>query len=153
MDHKQRVQLNIRLQAYADEPIAEVFEYLKSLPKDQRTQRILDTLLLIFLPYARYHSGKYTFEQLRFTCWEVQNALDKHGSTMRLALGVEQPQFVLPNHSSPQVFNQPQTPSTDTKNDNPITAQKNVSDQKEQPPEPLIKGKASTSDLNSVFGD
>ena len=32
--------------------------------------------------------------QLRSTCWEAQDSLDKHGSNMRLALGVEQSKFV-----------------------------------------------------------
>ena len=31
--------------------------------------------------------------QLRSTCWEAQDSLDKHGSNMRLALGIEQFKF------------------------------------------------------------
>lgn len=31
--------------------------------------------------------------QLHSTCWEAQDSLDKHGSNMRLALGVEQFKF------------------------------------------------------------
>ncbi len=107
---KNLTEIKLRLRSFdQNNPMAEVITYLKSLSRDDMEIRINAALIMVFLPYARFHSGKYTFEQLRFACWEAQDSLDKHGSTMRLALGVvhalradEKPNFLqhLPLQSS-----------------------------------------------------
>ncbi|MGI2908565.1 hypothetical protein [Tolypothrix sp. VBCCA 56010] len=100
---RKRVSLSLRLQPYSGDPMAEVADYLNSLPKDEVNRKVADILVAALLPIARYKCGEYTTEQLRFACWEAQDSLNKHGSNMRLALGVEQPQFVLPQEVMPHV--------------------------------------------------
>lgn len=150
---EKRVDLILRLQGYANDPIIEVIEYLKSLPEDEMRQRINSFLVAGFLPYARYHKGGCSTEKLRYVCWESQDSLSKHGSHMRFALGVEQPQFVLPNQFVPQFSPAPMVVS----NNNGATVQAKDSQASEdeivRPEEPLIKGKASASDIDRIFGD
>jgi hypothetical protein len=131
--------------------MAEVADYLNSLPKDEVNRKVADILVAALLPYARYFAETYTIEQLRFACWESQDAMNKHGSTMRLAMGVEQPQFV---------YSQQVTP-TDTVVANASTVSVNANkslpnDDEESKrvgrPNSLIQGKASSSDVDSLFG-
>jgi hypothetical protein len=100
---KKRKSLSLRLQPYEGDLLAEVVDYLNSLPKDEVNRKVADILVAALLPIARYHSGEYTPEQLRIACWEAQDSLNKHGSNMRFAMSVEQPQYVLPNHVTPHV--------------------------------------------------
>ncbi|GAX45753.1 hypothetical protein NIES4075_67740 [Tolypothrix sp. NIES-4075] len=150
---RKRVSLSLRLQPYEGDPMAEVVDYLNSLPKDEVNRKVADILVAALLPIARYKCGNYTPEQLRFACWESQDSLNKHGSNMRLAMGVEQPQFVLPNNVTPLesvtvnaktiAYNGKTTPESDT----------NHSDQEPQRPTSMVQGKASSQDLDSIFGD
>lgn len=147
---KKRKSLSLRLQPYEGDLLAEVVDYLNSLPKDEANRKVADILVAAFLPMARYHSGKYTPEQLRITCWEATDALNKHGSTMRLALGVEQPQFVLPQmtHFPPvTVKSAPPSGKTTLKEDTPEEAELELR------PNALVQGKASSQDVDSLFGD
>lgn len=150
---KKRKSLSLRLQPYEGDLLAEVVDYLNSLPKDEANRKVADILVAAFLPMARYHSGKYTPEQLRITCWEATDALNKHGSTMRLALGVEQPQFVLPQttHFPPVTVNAstsaPPSGKTTLKEDTPEEAELELR------PNALVQGKASSQDVDSLFGD
>ncbi|MCC5624727.1 hypothetical protein [Nostoc sp. CHAB 5715] len=111
--------------------------------------------LSALLPYARYHSGKYTQEQLRFACWEAQDCLNKHGSNMRLAMSVEQPQFVLPNYVAPQLTPPDPVPADARANNGNTTLQSNIleSAQLIERPNTLIQGKTSSKDLDNLFGD
>lgn len=86
---KKRLSLTMRLQPYDGDVLAEVVDYLNSLPKDEAQRKVADILVAAFLPVARYSSGNFTREQIRFACWEAQDSLNKHGSYMRFALGVE----------------------------------------------------------------
>jgi hypothetical protein len=145
---RKRVSLSLRLQPYEGDPMAEVAHYLNSLPKDEVNRKVADILVAALLPIARYHSGNYTPEQLRFACWESQDCLNKHGSNTRLALGVEQPQFVLPQQVALQ------SPMMANGNDNNYLKEDVVEEtQKEFRPTSLVQGKASSSDLSSIFGD
>ncbi|MHC5713167.1 MAG: hypothetical protein ACYTX0_13665 [Nostoc sp.] len=150
---RKRVSLSLRLQPYEGDPMAEVVDYLNSLPKDEVNRKVADILVATLLPYARYHSGKYTQEQLRFACWEAQDSLNKHGSNMRLALGVEQPQFVLPNQVMPQsgVMVNANAPDYNSK----TTLVENTLQEAEHKGRPtsMVQGKASSQDLDSIFGD
>ncbi|MHC5675659.1 hypothetical protein [Nostoc sp.] len=144
---RKRVSLSLRLQPYEGDPMAEVVDYLNSLPKDEVNRKVADILVATLLPYARYHSGKYTQEQLRFACWEAQDSLNKHGSNMRLALGVEQPQFVLPTsvvgvNPNPPTHHNSATNQPDTEADAPDSKR----------PTTLIPGQVSSLDLNTIFG-
>lgn len=149
---RKRVSLSLRLQPYEGDPMAEVVDYLNSLPKDEVNRKVADILVAALLPYARYHNGKYTQEQLRFACWEAQDCLNKHGSNMRLAMSVEQPQFVLPNQVMPQ--------SGVMVNPNPLNHQNSAADKQNteadanvaKRPTTLIPGQVSSLDLNTIFG-
>ncbi len=150
---RKRVSLSLRLQPYEGDPMAEVADYLNSLPKDEVNRKVADILVAALLPYARFVSGNYTSEQLRFACWESQDCLNKHGSNMRLAMGVEQPQFVLPHQVMPLesvtvnaktiAYNGKTTPESDTNHE---------AEQKKRPTS-MVQGKASSQDLDSIFGD
>jgi hypothetical protein len=78
-----------------------VVDYLNSLSKEEVNHKVSDILVAALLHLAWYHSGEYTPEQLWFACWESLDVLNKHGSNLRLALGVEQPPFVVPNYVTP----------------------------------------------------
>jgi hypothetical protein len=151
---KKRLSLSLRLQPYEGDLLAEVVDYLNSLPKDEANRKVADILVAAFLPMARYHSGKYTLEQLRIACWEATDALNKHGSHMRLALGVEPPQFVLPQttHFPPVTVNA----STSAPAHNGKTTFKEDTSEEaeiEVRPNALVRGKASSRDVDSLFGD
>lgn len=149
---RKRVSLSLRLQPYEGDTMAEVVEYLNSLPKDEVNRKVADILVAALLPYARFVSGNYTSEQLRFACWESQDSLNKHGSNMRLAMSVEQPQFVLPQvtpqecvtvNAKTVAYNGKTTPESDTNHE---------VEQKKRPTS-MVQGKASSQDLDSIFGD
>jgi hypothetical protein len=152
---KKRLSLSLRLQPYEGDVLAEVVDYLNSLPKDEAHRKVADILVAAFLPLARYQSGKYTPEQLRFACWEAQDSLNKHGSNLRLALSVEQPQFVLPHQWQPT-----STSFVAGVNPNPPTHQNSASVPPEQEieaedlnrPTSLVQGQASSSELDAIFG-
>jgi hypothetical protein len=149
---KKRVSLSLRLQPYDGDPMAEVVDYLNSLPKDEVNRKVADILVAALLPLARYHNGNYTPSQLRFACWESQDSLNKHGSNTRFALGVEQPQFVLPQ----QAMLQSTMGANDSiKVNNGKTIQDDLEDKLTQKvrPNSLVKGKASSDDLDNIFGD
>ena len=150
-----RTSLSLRLQSTENKPLGEVISYLKSLSGDEVRREVADILIMTLLPYARYHSGKYTAEQLRSACWEAQDSLDKHGSNMRFALEVEQSKFVYPtqvmNHSQ-SLFN-PDASS----NNGSGTQKQNIPDEdkdEKDEPESSIMGesKMSLDDLNNMFG-
>jgi hypothetical protein len=105
---KKRYSLSLRFQPYEGDLMAEVVQYLNSLPNDEVIHKVADALITTLLPYARYAAGSFTAEQVRLACFEAQNSLDKQGRNMRLALGVEQlqahsPHYVVPISSSPVV--------------------------------------------------
>ncbi len=152
---KKRKSLSLRLQPYEGDLLAEVVDYLNSLPKDEVNRKVADILVAAFLPIARYHSGDYTPEQLRIACWEAQDSLNKHGSNMRLALGVEQPQFVLPNYVAPQLTPPDPVPADARANNGNTTLHSNIleSAQLIERPNTLIQGKTSSKDLDNLFGD
>ena len=89
-----RTSLSLRLQSTENKPLGEVITYLKSLSGDEVRREVADILIMTLLPYARYHNDESTAAELRSTCWEAQDSLDKHGSNMRFALGVEQSKFL-----------------------------------------------------------
>ena len=147
---------DIRLRLRSSEqnsPTAEVITYLKSLDKDDMQTRINAILVMAFLPYARFYSGKYTFEQLRFACWETQNSLDNHGSTVRLALGVEQPKFSqhLPLQSSNSFTtdNSVSEANVIRQEDENISVESNTNKSNTN----HSNDNFSYEDLNSAFGD
>ena len=158
MSSKKRVEMALRLQAYEGDITIQVFEYLKSLPEDERRQRVKNILMAAFLPYALYQQGECDFKRLRYTCWESHSELSKHCSYMRLALGVEQPQFVFPNQFAPQFL-----PATMMSNNNGVSIQpqENTSldsheeDEEDEScqPESAIKGKGTSADVDRIFGD
>lgn len=150
---KKRKSLSLRFQPYEGDPMAEVVDYLNSLPKDEVNRKVADILVAALLPYARFESGKYTPEQLRFACWEAQDSLNKHGSNMRLALGVEQPQFVPPNHVAPQLT-VPISADAPANNGKTTLLEDTLhSTEQSMRPTSMVQGKASSQDLDSIFGD
>ncbi|MBW4504965.1 MAG: hypothetical protein KME64_00365 [Scytonematopsis contorta HA4267-MV1] len=151
---RMRVSLSLRLQPYSGDPMAEVAEYLNSLSKDEVNRKVADILVAALLPIARYHSGQYTPEQLRFACWEAADSLNKHGSNMRLALGVEQPQFALPQQVMPTASVMVNKLESVTSGYVTESESETIEEtQSELRPTSLVQGKASSSDLDSLFGD
>ena len=154
MNHakKKRLSLSLRLQPYEGDVLAEVVDYLNSLPKDEAQRKIADILVAAFLPVARYKAGNFTPEQLRFACWEAQDSLNKHGSYMRLAMGVEQPQFAReqPAPSVPvyAVAVNPSTISTSASEESATAAEAPDSNR----PATLVQGQASSQEVDEIFG-
>ena len=151
---KNLTEIKLRLRSFdQSNPMAEVITYLKSLSRDDMEIRINAALIMVFLPYARFHSGKYTFEQLRFACWEAQDSLDKHGSTMRLALGVEKPNFLqhLPLQSSHSFTtdNSVSAANVIRQEDENISVESNTNELDTN----HSNDNFSYEDLNSAFGD
>lgn len=150
---RKRVDITLRLQGYEGDATIEVFEYLKSLPEDEMRQRVNSLLMAAFLPYARYHKGYYEQSHLRYACWESQDCLNKHGACMRLALGVEQPQFLQPNNQYlPYFSSQPSVVNNDGIIQSNIDKE-NTPEEEQKAPEPLIEGDGSVSDVDDIFAD
>lgn len=149
---KKRLSLSLRLQPYEGDVLAEVVDYLNSLPKDEAQRKIADILVAAFLPVARYKSGSFTPEQLRFACWEAQDCLSKHGSYMRLAIGVEQPQFALspPNLPAPVPFVVANPPTYSSSASEESVASVETADSNR--PATLVQGQASSQEVDAIFG-
>lgn len=149
---KKRFSLSLRLQPYEGDVLAEVVDYLNSLPKDEAQRKIADILVAAFLPVARYKSGSFTPEQLRFACWEAQDCLSKHGSYMRLAMGVEQTQFALspPAPPAPDYTVAVNPPSYNSSALEESPAEAAVPDSNR--PASLVQGQASSQEVDAIFG-
>ena len=149
---KKRYSLSLRLQPYEGDLMAEVVDYLNGLPKDEMNRKVADILVAAFLPVARHESGNYTQEQLRFACWESQDCLNKHSSNMRLALGVEQPQFVLPSHTVPGAVQHLTNNNMNVSNGRPSSEELSVETPTIQSNN-LLESKASQASMDNLFGD
>lgn len=149
---RQRKSLSLRLQPYAGTPLAEVVDYLNSLEKEEANKKVGDILIMCLLPYARAHSSNSgtdgTSEELRMTCLESCDAMDKHASTMRQALRVEQPQFSSYYRVTPVSSNGQQVrPSVSE-----VSESGEEPDSKtEENPSTLIQDKGSIEAVDSLF--
>jgi hypothetical protein len=154
---KKRYSLSLRLQPYEGDLMAEVVDYLNGLPSCEMNRKVADILVAALLPLARYESGNYTSEQLRFACWESQDCLNKHGSNMRLALGVEQPQFVLPSHTVPGAYQHLTNNNINVSNgkasEQLSETEESEEDTVDNKPNYLVESKADKASKNSLFGD
>ncbi|BAY42199.1 hypothetical protein NIES2111_65950 (plasmid) [Nostoc sp. NIES-2111] len=147
---KKRLSLTMRIQPYEGDVLAEVVNYLNSLPKDEAQRKVADILVAAFLPVARYSSGSFTPEQIRLACWEAQDVLNKHGSYMRLALGVEQPQFVLSQPTFPAPVVAVNAPAY---NSNALESPELEGEAADSiRPASIVQGQASSQDLDAIFG-
>ena len=147
---KKRLSLTMRLQPYEGDVLAEVVNYLNSLPKDEAQRKVADILVAAFLPVARFKSGNFTPEQIRFACWEAQDSLNKHGSYMRLALSVEQPQFVL---SQPALAAPVVTVNAPSYNSNALESPELEEEATDSiRPASIVQGQASSQELDAIFG-
>lgn len=149
---KKRYSLSLRLQPYEGDLMAEVVDYLNGLPKDEMNRKVADILVAALLPLARYETGDYTQEQLRFACWESQDCLNKHSSNMRLALGVEQPQFVLPSYAVHGGVQHLTNNNMNVSNGRPSSEELSVETPTIQSNN-LLESKASQASMDSLFGD
>ena len=84
--NKQRKKYTLQLRPYVGTALSELIDYLQSVDKAIAKSKIEDILLAALLPVARLHSGKYTQEQLRLTCLESCESLDKYSSFLRQIL-------------------------------------------------------------------
>jgi len=154
---KKRYSLSLRLQPYEGDLMAEVVDYLNGLPKDEMNRKVADILVAALLPLARYETGDYTQEQLRFACWESQDCLNKHSSNMRLALGVEQPQFVLPSyaqsHAVQHLTNNNMNVSNGKADEQHEETEESSEDTVDSKPNYLVESKADIASKKSLFGD
>lgn len=146
-NNKKRVDLILRLQGYANDPITEVIEYLKSLPDYEMRQRINSFLVGGFLPYARHHQGNYESEEISYLCWQSEDILSKHSFYMRCALRVKQQQLAqsqyIPTNPTVYTNNSIQSQTDDEMDD----------DDEIDEPQPIIKGEMSSEDIDRIFGD
>ncbi|MEO0838442.1 MAG: hypothetical protein AAF063_06010 [Cyanobacteria bacterium J06643_5] len=149
---KKRYSLSLRLQPYEGDLMAEVADYLNGLPKDEMNRKVADILVAAFLPVARHESGNYTQEQLRFACWESQDCLNKHGSNTRLALGVEQPQFMLPSYAQSHAVQHLTNNNMNVSNGRPSSEELSVETPTIQSNN-LLESKASQASMDNLFGD
>ncbi|MHC5748317.1 MAG: hypothetical protein ACYTXT_42035 [Nostoc sp.] len=147
---KKRKSLSLRLQPYEGDVLAEVVDYLNSLPKDEAQRKVADILVAAFLPVARYSSGSFTPEQIRFACWEAQDSLNKHGSYMRLALSVEQPQFVVSQPALPAPVVAVNAPSYKSNVLESPELEGEAADSIR--PASIVQGQASSQELDAIFG-
>jgi hypothetical protein len=85
---KSRKSLSIRLQPYEGTPMAEVADYLNDLDTGTALRKVEDLLVLGLLAYARLEQDADA-ERLRLTALECCDGLEKHATTIRLAIGVE----------------------------------------------------------------
>lgn len=155
---KKRYSLSLRLQPYEGDLMAEVVDYLNGLPSCEMNRKVADILVAALLPLARYESGNYTQEQLRFACWESQDCLNKHGSNMRLALGVEQPQFVLPSHTvhggvQHQKNNNMNVSNGKRNEQHEVSSSEEEEETVDNKPNYLVESKASQASMDNLFGD
>ena len=88
---KKRESFTLRLQPYKGSPLASVVDYLESRETRDTKKLVTEILLMCFLPLARLEEGDRTPEELRRTCLESCDALEKHASYLRQVLGVEAP--------------------------------------------------------------
>ncbi|MCC5653918.1 hypothetical protein LC609_29905 [Nostoc sp. XA013] len=147
---KKRKSLSLRLQPYEGDVLAEVVDYLNSLPKDEAQRKVADILVAAFLPVARYSSGNFTPEQIRFACWEAQDSLNKHGSYMRFAMSVEQPQYVLSQPALPAPVVAVNAPSYKSN----VLSEPELSGEAADSirPASIVQGQASSQELDAIFG-
>lgn len=129
---KSRKSFSFRLQPYDGTPMAEVADYLNSLDSGSAMRKVEDLLVLGLLAYARLEQGAES-ERLRLTCLECCDALDKHATTLRLAIGVD-------------ASRTSQVPERPTMND---------PGRSERPPSEPNQAKATSiaKQIGSVFGD
>jgi hypothetical protein len=88
---QKRESFTLRLQPYKGSPLASVVDYLESRETRDTKKLVTEILLMCFLPLARLEEGERTPEELRRTCLESCDALEKHASYLRQVLGVEAP--------------------------------------------------------------
>lgn len=138
-----RKSLSIRLQPYTDSPLAEVIGYLSTFEKEDLNRKIGDILVMCLLPYARLHADELE-EDLRITCLEACDAMDKHASTMRQALRVPQLQFQ-PGVVPAALYASPTHPS-------PAGDAESEADNQTQALRPVIEDKVSIEEVDQLFG-
>lgn len=144
MKSRRRKSLSLRLQPYEGTPLAEVVDYLNAMDKDGANKQVSEILVMCLLPYVRkYSDHPYTAEELRMTCLEACDAMDKHASTMRQALMVEQPRF----SGYYQI-----APTNGYEHGNGVEVTAEVEPEAESP-KSLLSGKGSSADVDALFGD
>ncbi|MBD2089073.1 hypothetical protein H6F67_04285 [Microcoleus sp. FACHB-1515] len=140
-----RKSLSLRLQPYADSPLAEVIDYLNTFEKEDLNRKIGDILVMCLLPYARLHANELEAD-LRITCLEACDAMDKHASTMRQALRVPQLQFQPGFVSTPAIdASRSPVPTQDNAAPDPV-------DDQAQTLRPVIQDKDSIEAVDQLFG-
>ena len=137
--NKQRKKYTLQLRPYVGTALSELIDYLQSVDKAIAKSKIEDILLAALLPVARLHSGKYTQEQLRLTCLESCESLDKYSSFLR--------QILMISRSEDDFQSEQKTLSSDSK------FQANDSHLNAQLPKKQINGQGSAADIDLVFGD
>lgn len=144
---RKRSSLSLRLQPYEGTPLAEVANYLNSMEKEEATKKVGDILVMCLLPYARLDDEElYTERELQLTCLEASDAMDKHASTMRQALGVEQPKFAA-------VMYAPFAVNGEGGNSAGGVAKKKDVEKREEIPRAQITGAGSSAEVDLIFGD
>ena len=146
MAKRKRISFSLRLQPYSGTLMAEVAQWLNSIERDEAKKMVESALVMAYLPHARVNSGADRAEIER-CCWETQDLLDKHGSNLRQAFQVSQPQWrERPSHRDFVA----QTPSTPTRDDELIELDASNS---VDSPSNQIEGKGSYDDVDALFGD
>ena len=85
---RRTLSLTIRYQPNANDPLANVVDWLKSMNSRDRRDKVEQLCLMTLLPYALESSGK-TEEEIERCYWEVHERLLQHLFAMRQTLRIK----------------------------------------------------------------
>lgn len=150
---KQRKSFTVTLRPYSSSVLAEVVDYLNSLERESAAKKVADVLMMSLLPLARQSAQKFTPSQLRITCLESCDAMNKHSSYLRQALMVAQPELEQPTQL-PVTSGQLPDDSEEmlTAHCSLVTLKQHSSYSSDAPKSHLID-LGSSADVDAIFGD
>lgn len=91
MSSQKRLNLSLRLQPLEDSLLGEITEWLNSMPKQEKNNKISEALILAYLAYARGVREQTSDEEVRRCCWQNVDSLDKHRANILNYFSVDDP--------------------------------------------------------------
>ena len=129
-EKRRTLSLTIRYQPTANNPLANVVDWLKSMSLRERRDKLEQLCLMTLLPNALKAKGK-SKEEVESSYWEVHERLQQYLFSTRLALGIS--------------TSKSSTSYTERNIDVDSPEESTISEEQNQPKE------AGFSDFNSVF--
>lgn len=139
----ERVSFSLRLQPYTGSLMAEIVNWLNLLERDEAKKKIEAALIMAYLPLAKDNSGAER-AAIERSCWETQDLLDKHGSSLRQILDVPQLEWY-----KYEAIHQVKQEVELVKAEEVFVEESSV----DNFPESQIEGKGSFEDTDAFFGD